>query len=267
MDQTVYAETTSYVISSEIKNKSEAASVILGESARFAPSYKKHGLVYVFASDEYTAQYLLGVSRVVYESLSNDLCISALKKNGIPFVVFAIENSLWESFPFPQGGNAFYLPGHNEIYIRLNSSQKKEIATSLAHELTHLLIDNIHSKIPLWFHEGMATYQMERLNNQKQMNSMLYLDKESIVAAMHNQSFTLSEYVELQHYPRHERLFYEVSYQLIRFIALKGNLNQFSNYYLHQQRSFINALKSSINYSFVSYEYIDNEFFKFIQSV
>jgi len=246
------AETTTYTVASQVRNKSQVASYVLSQSKTFAKEYAKYKNIHVFANDAPTTSFLMDVTQDVYEQIADDLGIEKIKKEGIYFTIFGLSDSAWRSFGLPDGVAALYTRGHNEIYVRLKHSSRSAIQSTLAHELTHLVIDNIDPRAALWFHEGMAQFQSEKVFGQHKKRGVRYLDASTAVKRIEHSSFSLDQLVAAKDYPRDVKLFYEVSYQIISFISHNGTMNTFSRNYLQYKASFISSLKQSVGYSFNS---------------
>ena len=154
--------------------------------------------------------------------------------------------------------------GHNEVYVRLLRQDKNAIAASLAHELTHLIIDQIDKNASLWFHEGMSQYEQEKAFHREVPRSR-FLSRDKMVEILSPESFDLRPFIRSHTYTQEPRFFYELSYQIILFIASKGELERFCRSYLQYDTPFIPALKQSVGYALSSWETVTREIISFMR--
>src|SRR5215204_2310307 len=75
-------------------------------------------------------------------------------------VVIFKNNSSYEPFKIAQGIAGFFQSGADVNHIVLTTEVRGEQNpfTVIFHEYTHLLVNNTFSNAPLWFNEGLATY-------------------------------------------------------------------------------------------------------------
>jgi hypothetical protein len=59
--------------------------------------------------------------------------------------------------------DAFYSASENRIYIRSGEQVQQNYLKILLHEYIHWYLEQLFTETPLWFHEGMATYQSGQL--------------------------------------------------------------------------------------------------------
>jgi len=86
------------------------------------------------------------------------------------------------------------------------------------------------------------------------------VDGHVLKEAVHKNGLQLERLVRARNYQGyyHKRVFYEVSFQVIRFIATHGDLGKFSQHYLKRGASFITAFKQSASYGGNSFSAIEN---------
>jgi len=255
---------TKYTTSSTIVNKSQLAQFIFENKSEIAKYYEKYNKIHVFANDQHSAAFMMKISREVFDRIAEDLGLESIKKDSLPFSIFVLSESTWQALNLNQGAVAFYMEGHNEIYVRLASIDQEVLASNLAHELTHLVVDGINKAVPLWFNEGIAQYESDKVLGLNKRKKNGFLEKSEIVDVLKNNTVTIKDVIDSKQYMNNKYLFYELSYQIIRYIDHAGSLSRFSRAYLISNTSFLSALKQSISFQITSIDHFEKEIIKYL---
>lgn len=266
ISRTLYADVTQYTALSQISNPSSIAQYVAQHYEECARYFQKHNNVYVFANKERDAADLLSVVETAYARISQDIGVPAARRDSVGITVYVLSDSLWYSLKMAPHAAAVYIKGYNEIYVRIYGGQD-HVYESVIHELTHLAIDNTASHVPLWFEEGMSQFEpLVYFGRERSVKTRFY----SQAALKHElkkdidleKLFSVSDYS----YPDN-KLFYELSFQIIRFINEKGDLAKFSHYYLQLHYDILNAMKYSVDYSLGDYDTLDRELKAFLNRI
>jgi len=108
------------------------------------------------------------VTTSIYEILTENIGYSYNKKISVNLHIFA-NRELYEFFQeqfsldIPPFSSGFYILDNNIAASLHHGSIKNTVITS-AHEITHVILENLFGDMPDWFNEGMAEY-FENLKN------------------------------------------------------------------------------------------------------
>jgi len=242
------AELTSYSVTSQFENKSNLSNYLFKHNKEFTKYYKKENNIFVFSNDESTSNLLKHVANKSYKQIAHDLNLNIIKRDDIEVVIFVINNHLWTKLGLPVDVSAFYYKSFNEIYVRIHGNEN-DVFVSLIHEMTHLVIDNMDRKVPLWFEEGLSQYEPQIYENKKNLKKTTYYTKYELKKIANENDLDLERLVNVYDYSySNKKLFYELSYQLIKFIHTTGSLKRFSYLYLIKGVDLLSSLSQSTDY-------------------
>lgn len=260
----VEAARVKYQIISQIRNKSQLAHAVLDESSGLARYYQRYDKIYCFANDESSAAFILETTRKVYAQIADDLGMQSIKKDSLQFSVFVLSEAAWSGIGLDQGAGAFYMQGYHEIYVRLFTNNRRVLASNLAHELTHLVVDAVSPGAPLWFNEGIAQYEGDKVLGKNRGRDTQFVSTGELIRAIKEGGYDLEKILNARNYPGNRYVFYDMSSQLIKYIDARGSLPVFSRAILLEKIPFVAAIQKSISFQLSSISRIEKEFLTFL---
>jgi hypothetical protein len=256
-----------YEVHSQVRNKSQLAQFIFAEGNGVAQYYHRYKKIYCFANDEKTAAFIMDITRRVYAQIADDLGMESIKKDSLMFSIFILSEESWQAIGLDQRAGAFYMNGYNEIYVRLFTTDRTMIASNLAHELTHLVVDTIAPGAPLWFNEGIAQYEGDKVSGKNRQSETRFVSKNDLARVIKQGNFNLEKMHSMRTYPAGsgaKYVFYDMSAQLVTFIDARGSLPVFSRAILIEKIPFVSAIKKSISFQISSISHLEREFISFL---
>ena len=262
-----YAEQVTYQVIAQIPHQSVTAMRLLQNGPSSLPYYKRYNQYIVFSRDEQTAARILSIARTAYPAIAHHLFIERNVQERLPYCIFVISNNEWMQNGFPADARALYLRGYNEVYVRIHGSERA-VTESLIHELTHHVIAAHRLRIPLWYEEGIAQYMSYLIERREVPQRTRYYAPAILKEKIQRNGMHLGKLVSVYGYQFPEKnLFYEYSYQLVRYIDTYGSIDDFSRQYVQQRHDFMTTFRQTVDYSVSSLSDIEQKITAYIARV